>query len=257
MNKIDTPYGGTQAIQRAVRILKVFGPDTSSLTPQEISHRAQLNRSTVYRLLSALETEGLLASDENGRYRLGPELIALGGLALRQVDLRAIALPILRELAKQSGETVDLEVLAGSHTMIIEEVTGDHLLSTSSNIGQLYPAHCTATGKALLAYLPQPGVDAILAEGLRACGPRAIRDQAVLRAELQAIAERGYATAYEELEAYLHSVGAPIFDHHGLAIAAVSISGPSARLPRRQEAQIARALLASCLEISQHLGYRT
>lgn len=255
MNNTST-YSGTQAVQRAVALLKAFGPDAARLTPQELSRRTGLNRSTVYRLLSALEREGLVIADGTGGYRLGPELAALGGLALRQMDLRAVALPFLRELARHSGETVDLEILRGAEVMIVEEVAGDHLLSASSNVGTLYPAHCTATGKLLLAHLPPPALSEILAGGLRAPGPRAITDELALRAELQAAVARGYATAYEELEAHLHAVGAPIFDHQGLAVAAVSISGPAARLPRRREPELARMVMEAAGRISRAMGYR-
>src|SRR5262245_7194184 len=109
----NVSYSGTQAITRAVAILQAFGPEPGGRTPQELSRRTGLNRSTVYRILSALEQAELVVADGAGHYRLGPELAILGGLALRQMDLRGIALPYLHGLAKRSGETVDLEVLHG------------------------------------------------------------------------------------------------------------------------------------------------
>jgi DNA-binding IclR family transcriptional regulator len=210
----------------------------------------------VYRLLSALEHEGLVAVGEDGRYRLGPDIAILGTLALRQIDLRTLAQPFMRALAERSGETVDLEIRHGVRVMIIEEIAGDHLLNASSNIGTLYPAHCTATGKLLLAALPAAALEAILAAELCACGPRAITDPEALRADLEASLARGYATAYEELEAHLHAVAAPIYDHQGQIAAALSISGPAARMPRRREPEIARMLLDACAEIAHALGYR-
>jgi IclR family transcriptional regulator, acetate operon repressor len=249
-------YSGTQAIARAVAILKAFGPDPAQRTPQELSSRTGLNRSTVYRILNALEREELVVSDGAGRYHLGPELAILGGLALRQLDLRGVALPFLRDLAKRSGETVDLEVLRGTQVLIVEELPGDYLLSTSSNIGTLWPAHCTSTGKLLLAALSPNELDTLLAGGLCTCGPRSITDAAALRAELRATLARGYATSYEELEAHLHAVGAPIYDHQGRIVAAVSISGPAARMPRRREPELVRMVVESCAQISHALGYR-
>jgi IclR family transcriptional regulator, acetate operon repressor len=251
-----TTYSGTQAITRAVAILQAFGPEPGGRTPHELSRRTGLNRSTVYRILNALECAELVVSDRAGHYRLGPELAILGGLALRQMDLRGVALPELHDLAKRSGETIDLEVLHGASVLIVEEITGDHLLSTSSNIGALYPAHCTATGKLLLAALPPDALDTLLAAGLRACGPRGITDAATLRAELRAALARGYATTYEELEAHLHAIGAPIYDHRGHIVAAISISGPAARMPRRREPELAQMLMDACARISHALGYR-
>jgi DNA-binding IclR family transcriptional regulator len=255
MNKISG-YNGTQAIRRAVAVLSAFGPDPARLTAQQLSQRTGLNRSTVYRLLSALEHEGLVAAGEDGHYRLGPDMAILGALALRQIDLRTLALPFMRALAERSGETVDLEMLRGGHVIIVEEIAGDHLLNASSNLGTLYPAHCTATGKLLLAALPADALDVILSGELFGCGPRAITDPAALRADLQASLARGYATAYEELEAHLHAIAAPIQDHSGRPAAALSISGPAARMPRRREPELARMLSDACAEISRALGYR-
>jgi DNA-binding IclR family transcriptional regulator len=109
------PYHGTQAVSRAVSVLKVFESTNGGLTAAQIASKLELNRSTVHRLLSVLEAEGLIARDytyhgepRNSAYRLGPTLVSLGGLALRQINLRAIALPHLRALAQKSGETVDL-----------------------------------------------------------------------------------------------------------------------------------------------------
>lgn len=255
MNTTAT-YSGTQAIARAVAILQAFGPEPGGRTPQELSRRTGLNRSTVYRILNALECAELVASDGAGRYRLGPELAILGGLALRQMDLRSVALPYLHSLAQRSGETVDLDLLHGANVLLVEEIAGDYLLSASSNIGTLYPAHCTATGKLLLAALPAERLDALLAAGLRAHGPRSITDAMALRAELEAALARGYSTSYDELEAHLHAVGAPIYDHQGHMAAAVSISGPAARMPRHREAAFVQMLIETCAQISHALGYR-
>jgi IclR family acetate operon transcriptional repressor len=251
-----TPYGGTQAIERAVAILRAFGPEPGGRTPQDLSRRTGLNRSTVYRILSALEHAEMVVSDGAGHYRLGPELAILGGLALRQMDLRGVALPYLHGLARRSGETIDLEVLRGASVLIVEEIAGEHLLNTSSNLGTLYPAHCTATGKLLLAALPPDALDTLLAAGMHACGPGSITDRAALRAELRAALARGYATSYEELEAHLHAIGAPIYDHQGRITAAVSISGPAARMPRHREPEFAQMLIEACTQISHALGYR-
>lgn len=252
----DDVYQGTQAIRRAVAVLKAFGPEPELLTAPAISQRTGLNRSTVYRLLSALEHEGLVAAEGGGRYRLGPDLAILGTLALRQINLRDVALPAMRALADRSGETVDLEILHGASVLLVEELAGDHLLSATSNLGMLYPAHCTSTGKLLLAELPPATLDTLLAQPLAACGPQAITSAAELRAELQVARERGYATSYEELEAHLHAVAAPVRDLSGRVVAAISISGPAARLPRQREAEVSTMLIAACAEVSRALGYR-
>ncbi len=255
MNNRSDSQTGAQAVSRALLILKAIGRDRTALGPAELARRTGLNRSTVYRLLHALEDAGMVAAVESGRYVLGPELITLGAAALQQIDLRRIALPILHELASSSGETVDLEILVGSEVLIIEEVPGDHLITANSNIGTRYPARCTATGKALLAHLPPARRATAIGESAHGCGPRALNDSQ-LEAELAMIRKRGYATSYEELESHLHAIGAAILDHRSVAVAAVSVSGPAARMPGERESAIAALVIDACARISHALGYR-
>ncbi len=187
------PYHGTQAVSRAVSILKVFESANSGLTAAQIAARLDLNRSTVHRLLSVLEAEGLVARDytyigepRNSAYRLGPTLVSLGGLALRQINLRAIALPHLRSLAQKSGETVDLELLVGSDVMIIDEVPAEHMLraGVGDSIGSRYPAHATSTGKLLLAGMSEAELKAALPTKLAALTPFTVTDKQILRDQI-------------------------------------------------------------------------
>jgi DNA-binding IclR family transcriptional regulator len=145
-------------------------------------------------------------------------------------------------------------VLSGGDVLIIEEVSGDHFLTTSGNIGRTYPARHASTGKALLASLP-PGQLAT-ALGLPSASSIDTSDPALAH-QLSLARERGYATSYEELEAHLHAIGAAIFDHTGAAIAAISVSGPAARLTREREPEIALLVCQTCALLSGELGYRT
>jgi DNA-binding IclR family transcriptional regulator len=131
--------------------------------------------------------------------------------------------------------------------LIIEEVAGDHRLTVTGNIGRTYPAWRTSTGKALLALLAPDSAGPL---------PGLVDRMAALEPELELIRQRGYATSYEELEAHLNAVGAPVFDHTGQAVAAVSISGPAARLPRAREREIAALVINATRAISRELGYR-
>src|SRR5512143_315149 len=233
------PYHGTQAVSRAVSILKVFESANSGLTAAQIAARLNLNRSTVHRLLSVLEAEGLVARDttfsaesRNSAYRLGPTLVSLGGLALRQINLRAIALSHLRSLAQKSGETVDLELLVGSDVMIIEEVPAEHMLrvGVGDNIGSRYPAHATSTGKLLLAGMSEPELKATLPNKLTALTPFTVTDRQILREQLDEARRLGWASSWEELEIGLAAIGAPIAGREGEPIAAVTTPGPTPRI---------------------------
>jgi len=258
------PYHGTQAVSRAVGILKVFESANSGLTAAEIAVKLNLNRSTVHRLLSVLEAEGLVARDttfggesRNSAYRLGPTLVSLGGLALRQINLRAIALPHLRSLAQKSGETVDLELLVGSEVMIIEEVHAEHMLrvGVGDNIGSRYPAHATSTGKLLLARMSEAELKAALPNKLAALTPFTVTDKQILRDQLDEARSLGWASSWEELEIGLAAIGAPITGRNGEPIAAVSVSGPTARIDRSQIKNLAIMVMDATRRITRDLGF--
>ncbi|MBI5566755.1 MAG: IclR family transcriptional regulator [Chloroflexi bacterium] len=257
------PYHGTQAVSRAVSILKAFENANSGLTAVQLAAILELNRSTVHRLLSVLEAEGLIARESaigearNSAYRLGPTLVSLGGLALRQINLRAIALPHLRQLAQKSGETVDLEILTGGEVMIVEEVPGEHMLrvGVGDNIGARYPAHTTSTGKLLLADLPDDELRDVLPAKLVALTPHTIADKQALRDELARVRQQGWAQSWEELELGLAAVGAPIRGRDGNVIAAVSVSGPTVRIDQAQIKHLTILVMDTCKRISRDVGF--
>ena len=259
------PYHGTQAVGRAVSILKEFESSPSGLTAAQLATRLDLNRSTVHRLLSVLEAEGLVARDasllgegRNSAYRLGPTLVSLGGLALRQINIRTLALPHLRALAQKSGETVDLEILVGREVMIVEEVRGEHMLrvGVGDNVGARYPAHCTSTGKLLLAALEDDELREVLSGKLIATAPGTIVDKLMLREQIEQARRQGWAYAWEELEIGLVAVGASIHGRDGQVVAAVSISGPTVRITKTRIKELAAMVIDAAQRISRDIGYR-
>src|SRR5262249_22790743 len=158
----------------------------------------------VYRLLSAFEGEGLIVRNpETGRYRLGPELIVLGERTLRHTDVRRVALPFLKDLADRTGETVDLEVLSGSHVVTLEEIAGRHLVAAAGVIGMSWAAHATSTGKVLLADRPEADWRLVLSRPLKRYTARTMTDPKSLTRAIEKARERGYAVSHGELEDHL------------------------------------------------------
>ncbi|MEK7799501.1 MAG: IclR family transcriptional regulator [Acidobacteriota bacterium] len=247
---------GNQAVRRAIAVLKAFSDDAPEMGVTEVSRKVNLHKSTVYRLLSAFEGEGLIAkSPETGKYRLGPELIVLGEQVLRHTDVHRVALPFLRDMADRTGETVDLEVLSGGNVVTIEEIAGKHVVAAAGAIGMPWAAHATSTGKVLLAFQPPEKQRQILARTLKKFTPRTITDSKVLSRDLIKIREQGYAVSYGELEDHLIAIGLPIRSRNGDAIAAVSISGPDTRLTPDKLPGLIRIGLDTCSKISARLGY--
>jgi DNA-binding IclR family transcriptional regulator len=251
-----SPYPGTQAVARAIAVLKAFTDQHPHMTLAEVSRAVKLNKATTHRLLSALELEGLVARDQAAEaYRLGPEAIALGARALRTNDLRSVSRPELAALAEATGETATLEVLAGEDVLILDEAAGRHLVGSAPSIGTRWPAHATSTGKVLLAHTPEARREALLPARLPRLTPKTIASHETLRRELARVSEQGYATAVEELEAGYIAVGAPVYDHDGRVVAAVSVGGPSARLAPERLAGIADQVQKTAARISRKLGY--
>ena len=151
--KTNNPPKGAQAALRAVRLLKLFSLEKPDLTLTQLSQGADLNKTTTHRLLRALQSESLVQRNSvTGRYSLGAGLMALGVQALSSSDLRRRARPILKLLARDTGETAQLEVPVEGGMLIIDEVTGRHVVAASGNIGTSWPMHATSSGKAYIAF---------------------------------------------------------------------------------------------------------
>lgn len=247
---------GNQAVRRAISVLKTFDDQSPELGVTEVGRRLDLHKSTVYRLLSAFEDEGLIARNpDNGRYRLGPELIVLGELVLRHTDVHRVALPFLRDLADETGETVDLEILSGPNVITIEEIAGRHVVTAAGAIGKPWAAHATSTGKVLLADLPPARRGQILRRQLKRFTSGTVTDPALVLRELERVERFGYAVSSSELEEHLVAVAAPIRGRHGQAVAAVSLSGPDTRFTRAALPSLIQRCRDTAALISAGLGY--
>jgi IclR family transcriptional regulator, acetate operon repressor len=242
---------GTRAVVRAITVLKTMGRSPGAHGISEIGSATGLSKATVFRLLGALETEGMVARDiSSGNYTLGPELINLGNLALSTTDLRSIAHDELVEVSALTGETATLEVLVGTDVIILDEVKGRFLVGSTPEIGHRWPAHGTSTGKLLLALSPEGPAPTRLAR----LAPRTIVSRESLERELQRIRKHDYAIAVDELEPGLVALAAPIRNHTGRAVAALSINAPGARLTPPPPPRTMPALCRAANRISRRLG---
>ena len=246
-----------RSVDRAIAVLKAFSEEEPELGVTELSRRLELSKSTVYRLLASLQQEGVVDQDpETEKYRLGIELVSLAGLVLKQIDARQVARPCLRSLAEASEETVNLTVLTGDGKVInIDGISSPRMVRNVGWIGREMLPHCISSGKALLAYLPQQQLEHILAKGLPRFTEKTITDPSLLQKELKRVRQQGYAVAQEELEVGLSAVAAPIWNHEGKVVAAVSVSGPSFRLSSEKIPELAELTRRAANEISHQLGY--
>ena len=192
---------GTQSVVRAISLLKLFSDAQPEWSLSDLARAAELNKTTAHRLLTALERAGMLArSRHTGAYRLGPEIIALGGRALRSNDLRSAGLAELETLAARVGEAATLEILVGDQVLILEEIPASYLIAPWQTIGTRNPAHATSTGKLLLAFLPPAERAAALHPPLARLTEQTITDLDALERQLECIRACGHAAACGELE---------------------------------------------------------
>ncbi|MFZ1993913.1 MAG: IclR family transcriptional regulator [Solirubrobacteraceae bacterium] len=243
--------GGIQVIARAGQILRTLGPERQGLSLSELAQRVGLPRSTVHRIITALESEGLAATaSPNGRYKLGPELVRLA--AGQHGELRVELRPLLRKLSSEVNETVDLSVLIHDHVSFIEQVAAPHRLRAVSAVGGSFPAHCTANGKALLSAHSDDALRRLLPETLEAATPATITDRERLITHLRRVRRDGFALDREEHTLGICAVGAVVRDTFG-PVAAVSVPVPTQRFTGN-EGFLAEGLRRVVAEMSATLG---
>jgi IclR family acetate operon transcriptional repressor len=249
---------GLETVRRAIALMRCFSLEEPELGVTELSRRLDVHKSTVSRLLATLESESLVVRNaETGRYRLSVGLIELASLAVLGSDLRAIARPMLCELAEQTKETVNLAVWDQDGMVNVELIPSlSRRVSNFGWVGRRTPLHASSTGKVFMAHLPESEWRSVLEDPLTSYTEHTITDPDALREEFVRIRKRGYATGLEELEIGLNAVAAPIMNHTGQVEAAVSTAGPSYRLSLEQIEEHAAKSVTACAEnISKTLGY--
>jgi DNA-binding IclR family transcriptional regulator len=245
-----------QVLDRAFDIFDTLAEHTSELALSELSRELHLHRSTVHRLLVVLEGDRYVEKDPvSGKYRLGSKLLELGTKVAAKLDLPAIARPFLEQLVRETGETAHLGVLRQGEVLSITNVESSRTLHTPRTVGRRTPAHCSSLGKCLLAFLPDAELNEFIeARGLRTYTVSTITSPEVLKAELQRVRERGCAVDDEEYEEGLKCLGAPVRDHAGGVIAAVSIAGPASRLRADRMPALADSVVKAAAGVSAALG---
>jgi len=250
--------GLTLTVKKAMDIMDCLGETGVPLSASEISRKLDMSRSTVYRLLTTLATGGYVSHDPTNpeKYRLGFKIPELASSLLGSIQLRQQALPFLQELKDIANETVHLVVMDRGKVTYIDKVECSQAVRMHSAIGRRGFAHCTAVGKAMLAFMSEKEVESIVEEhGLLACTPNTITDKEVLLRELERIQQQGYAVDDIENEEGIRCVGAPIFDHQGRPVAALSVSGPAFRLSMERVKELTGAVTSTAAKISRQLGY--
>lgn len=247
-----------QSVARAIDILECFSGQSAELSISEISEQMQLSKSTVYGLVNTLVIKGLLEqSAQTKRYRLGIKLFEFGSLAHSRIDLRNEARPYCEALVHKYSVTVHLAARYGGDVIYIDKIDAPGAIIVYSHLGRHAPIYCTGVGKAIMAYLSEDEFRNIFAKGdLKKYTENTITDPEELAKEVLRIRSCGYAIDNEEIEIGLRCIAAPIFNCNNLPVAAISVSGPTARIPMKQIETIAKEVKECASQISQRLGHK-
>ena len=245
------------SIEKAIDVLFCFDLQRPQLRLVDISQRLGLHKSTAHRLLSLLKKKGLVVVDRTTQlYSLGPALVELAWIVLRQQDLRSLCRPYLEQLRQATNETVSLNIRMGNRRVCIEELPSDQEVKYSQAMGLTAPLHVGAPGKALVAFLPADERERVLATlTWEPLTPETITDLDALRAELDRTRVRGYAVSIGERSPWAAAVAAPIRDRSGQTLVAVSVLGPSHRLTAKVLKELGGQVIKVAREISAALGY--
>ena len=237
-----------RAVERALDVLLCFTNQAPELTMSQISERIGINKSTVHRLLSTLEGKRFVERDlTTGLYRPGLRLLQMASLAMEQNSLRRLAAPFLQDLCERYRENVNLALLDGADVVYVDVIVGSQRVKLAAVPGQRLPAFCTASGKAILAFLPEENVKLILERGMPAYTQHTLASPEIFWEDICHVRELGFAIAEQEFEDGINAVAAPICNQ---PIASISIAGPAYRLTRERMLEIGPDLLATAKKIA-------
>jgi len=246
-----------KALDKSLAILEVLSRENSPLSIAELSERLGIYPSTIHRILDTLRYWEYVEQDSHTqKYQLGLKVLELGMTKLQGMELIKEASSYLKELQNQSNETVHLAILEEGEILYLDKEESSQSIRMVSKVGRRVPVHCTALGKVLLAYLDEEEQEKVLNEKrLSPFTENTITNKKKLREELSKVREQGFAEDREEHQKDVCCLAAPIKDHRGTVIAAVSLSVPAFRMKANKKRKLKETLIQAGEDISKRLGY--
>lgn len=251
----EATSGGVQSVDRAISVLEILAHGSAGVS--EVATQLGVHKSTAFRLLTALEDRELVEQSQNrGKYSLGFGVLRLANAVLGRLDLTQQSRPVCERLAADLGETVNVAVRRSHYVVNLDQARGPSAVVAHNWVGELTPLHATSSGKILLAFMDAKDRRELLgSDGLARFTPRTITSFDELIAHLDGVARDGYARAIEELEEGLNAVAAPVRDHTGSVVAALSISGPAFRFDQDQLSKAIPDVVSGAAAISHRMGF--
>lgn len=241
---------------KGLRVLEALAKSDQPRGVAELARELDMTKSNVHRLLSTLVAQSFAQRHAaTGTYEASIKLWELGAQVAGRLDVRKIAAPHLTDLKRRTAETAHLSILDGHHMVYIDRVETDQYVRTYGRIGARAPAHCTGTGKVMLAHATADIVSAALKD-LERYTPRTITNVAAMKTELNRVREQGYAVTKEEWRSGVWSIAAPIFGPTGTVVAGIGISGPAERVRPRLLKEFKPIVIETAAAVSERMGAR-
>jgi DNA-binding IclR family transcriptional regulator len=249
-----TKYYQIGSLKKGIRIIDLLSK-RGTLSLSEVSGELKLDRSVCHRYLLTLRDLGLVSQPGGSGYRLTLALFEMSMRLINQLEIKKIVRPFMEDMSLEYKETVNLGIKDGDQMVYLDKSESTQLLRAELAIGTRIPIHCTALGKAILAFRPESEQIAFCSgNGFTAYTPRTITSPKTLIKQLTLIRERGFAVDDEEHFLGLRCVAAPLVDHSGFPNYSLSVAGPSSRLSNKRLMGIGSNLKSVCEKISKILG---
>jgi DNA-binding IclR family transcriptional regulator len=245
-----------KSLEKAMDLLMLFSEKRPGLSLSDIATALALPESTAYRLLVTLQKKRFIARNPSTRkYGLDASILRLQAAVWVHLDIARLALPRLEALAERSGETAQLYVLQGRQVVLEGEVTSRNSIRYTEEEGSSEPLHASASGQAILAFLPAECVSRYLQENeLQPITPYTVTDRQKLTELLAQFRAQGFATSFQQVLVGVRAVAAPVFNHQGEPIASLVVGGPDPRLSNEKAQTLGPVLREQAGMLSVALG---
>ncbi len=255
----DEKSNNVKSVMKALLIMEELDK-SGELSIGDLSERMLMDKATVHRLINTIKDAGYVNQNpDNKRYSNSLKLLAMGNRVMEKSGVKHIARPYVEELARKTGETINLGIRVGNKIIYVDKLESSSTIKVGLGIGVSVPSYCSGLGKAILAFTPEPElkeiIDSITFEGFT---DHSIIDSGLFMKELEKIKQKGYSVDDEEYVDGLICFGAPIFDFHGKPIAAISVSCPKYRYDEEKHLHLYTGLAVEAAgSISNRMGYKS
>jgi len=246
-----------KSIKKSLDLLELLS-DNKEMGITEISKELHMGISTVHRILTTLKYRGyVIQNQQTSKYTLGIKLFVLGSKVQSAINLVETVTPFLQKLSQNTNESINFAILEGREAVCLSKIESSEVLRTDIKIGERLPSHCTAIGKALLAFLPERKFTMLYGKDnkkLHTFTPNSIYSVMELKKYLKKVKKDGYAIDKEEFKIGINCLGVPIINNEGKSIAGISITGPSSRFNLSEMKKLKNTLISISKDISNQLN---